>query len=269
MSGGKYMSELDIGHAENIRQRLRHEDVRVFAYNCTDSTNLRAREYVREAGQDASAALFVAREQTCGRGRLGRSFLSRRDCGVYMSIAYFTSEELSDAISITTAAAVFAAAATERATGKKCKIKWVNDIYTVDGKVAGILTETMRVGDRVAVIVGLGINFGSLEFPDELKGIAASAGDIDDESREVLIAEITDKLLSHSADPKNRGYMIEYRRRFMLEGESVELIRAGESVGNGKVLGVSDDGGLIFLPEGEEKSVEIHTGEVSIRSADK
>ena len=60
-------------------------------------------------------------------------------------------------------------------------------------------------------------------------------------------------------------YMVEYRKRFMLEGERVELFSAGESLGFGTVLGVDDTGGLILIYDGEKDARIIRTGEVSVR----
>jgi len=182
-----------------------------------------------------------------------------------MSLLYFTDSALSDAVSVTTAAAVFTAEAIERATGKKMKIKWVNDIYNDYGKVAGILTETVSVGKGTAVIVGIGINTGKGDFPRELDGIASSTGELSDGDRADMIDYIAESLLSHAADPTNREYMSGYRERFMLDGTRVELTKAGEPVARGRVKGVTDDGGLIFLRDGETESEVIHTGEVSVR----
>ncbi len=259
---------LDIDRAEKLQSALKDNNVSVFAYDSTASTNLCAREYAKKT-RAYTPVLFVAREQTGGRGRLGRSFLSQRDRGIYMSVLYFTKSELSDAVSVTTAAAVFVASAIERASGRECKIKWVNDIYTVDGKVSGILAETLSIGERTAVIVGIGINHGEGDFPEELCGIAASVGKMDDNTETSLIAEITEALLLHASTPGERGYMNEYRRRFMLDGAFVDIFRAGERMGSGRVIGVSDDGGLLFVPEGEETCVEIRTGEVSVRSIER
>ena len=238
---------------------------KIIEYDCIGSTNAEAKEYATNANSH-QPVLFLAREQSAGRGRLGRSFYSRLSGGIYISLLYFTQSALSDAVSVTTAAAVFTAEAIERATGRKMKIKWVNDVYNDNGKVAGILTETVMSGNETAVIVGIGINTGKDDFPKELQGIASSIGDVDEEGRKDIVRAISCALLDHAKDPLNREYMIGYRERFMLEGKEVDLLRAGEIVARGKVQGVTDDGGLIFLPLGESEPEIIHTGEVSVRA---
>lgn len=241
------------------------QSVRIIKYECIGSTNAEAKRYAVENGS-REPVLFLAREQSAGRGRLGRDFVSRRDGGIYMSLLYFTDSALSDAISVTTAAAVFVARAIEGATGEEMKIKWVNDVYNSRGKVAGILTETVSVGEYTAVVVGIGINTGKEDFPEEICGIAASIGEIDEGRREHIIGSVTGSLLAHAKKPEGREYMTEYRKRFMLMGVEVALLRAGNIIARGRAEGVTDDGGLILLKEGESKPEIIRTGEVSVRA---
>ncbi len=239
--------------------------IRVIEYDSIGSTNAEAKKYAAEADEHIPV-LFIAKAQSAGRGRLGRSFLSRDGQGIYMSLLYFTDKKLCDAISVTTAAAVFTAMAIERAICRKMKIKWVNDIYNEYGKVAGILTETVSLNGKNAIIVGIGINIGDGDFPDDLKAIASSIGEIDEAQRQAIVDDIVEALLIHADAPTDTGYMDEYRKRFMLKGAHVELLCAGECVGEGEILGVSDDGGLIFLRDGKEDCEIIRTGEVSVRN---
>lgn len=240
------------------------DGLKVIEYESVGSTNAEAKEYALRVA-DREPVLFIAREQSAGRGRLGRSFLSRRGQGIYMTLLYFTDESLSDAISVTSAAAVVVARAIEDATGSQMKIKWVNDIYNSQGKVAGILTESVSLGATSAIIVGIGINVGDIDFPEELRGIASSIGEISEEQRREIVFKIAEGLLSHADNCTDKSFMDEYRKRSMLDGEEVELFRAGESVGIGRVEGISDDGGLIILLDGESETTVIRTGEVSVR----
>ncbi len=240
----------------------------IIEYESIGSTNSEAKKYALSA-QEHTPMLFVARHQSAGRGRLGRSFLSRDGMGIYMSLLYFTDKRLCDAISVTTAAAAATALAIERAVGEEMRIKWVNDIYNGQGKVAGILTETVFAGGENAIIVGIGINTGKCDFPEELQGIASSIGEIGEGQRRTMIDDIAEFLLEHAECTADKGYMAEYRKRFMLTGAHVELFSAGERVGEGEVKGVADDGGLIFLRDGESEPEVIHTGEVSVRNIKK
>lgn len=241
---------------------------RVTVFDLIDSTNSEAKRMAQslaEAGE-LSPTLIVAREQTAGRGRMGRSFLSRADMGIFMSLLYFTKNGLESAVSVTTATAAIVAEEIESVCGEPMRIKWVNDIYNRHGKVSGILAETLPVGkDTLAVIVGIGINTGAEDFPEELRSIASSIGDISGKE-EVLISEISKRILSHATDPESREYMKAYRARFMLEGETVDLLQDGERINSGRVMGVDDDGGLLLIPDGEREAIVIRSGEVSVRT---
>ena len=81
-----------------------------------------------------------------------------------------------------------------------------------------------------------------------------------------MIDRIVNSRLAHAEDPTSREFMTGYRERFMLEGAQVDLLKAGEIIAHGRALGVTDDGGLVFLKDGESQSEIIHTGEVSVRS---
>ncbi|MBQ8410004.1 MAG: biotin--[Clostridia bacterium] len=249
--------------AESIQKYIHNKELTVKVFGQIDSTNAEARRYAA-AAESFSPVLFVAEEQSAGRGRLGRSFLSRAACGIYMSLLYFTDHGLADAVNVTTAAAVAVAAAIESVTGNPMKIKWVNDVYNESGKVCGILAETLPVEGRIAIIVGVGINTGDISFPEELQGIASTVGDLHGEDAR-LIAEVTNGLMSYAADPSDRSYMQGYRARFMLTDAYVDLLRAGERIACGRVLGVDEDGGLLFLPDGEDAPQTVRSGEVSVR----
>lgn len=249
-------------------EKLVSDNIELHFFDVTDSTNARAKKAVEEAANSGSRdpRLFVAREQTAGRGRMGRSFSSRAGSGIYMSLLYFTDKPLCDAVSVTTAAASAVAVEIERVTGRDMKIKWVNDIYNEKGKVCGILVEGVPVSrDTVAIIVGIGINIGEENFPEDLHGIAASIGDIGGKE-EILVSEIAHRLLEHANAPEDREYMAQYRKRLMMVGERVDLLSCGAIIDEGIVLGVDDDGGLLFAPEGKDQVLVVRSGEISLRA---
>lgn len=248
-----------------IEAHLKHKKLNIRVFDVIDSTNSEAKRMVLSQGDQVrfNPTLLIAKEQTSGRGRMGRRFVSDLG-GIYMSLVYVTEKPLSDAVSITTAAAAVIAEAIESVVGSPMKIKWVNDIYNDRGKVAGILAEAVSVGERTAVIVGIGINTGASDFPEEIQSIASSIGDLDGQEN-LLIAKITDGLLACAENPTDRSYMTAYRERFMLAGKTVDLIVGGERTGHGRVVGVDDNGGLLLLPNGEREIITVQSGEVSVR----
>ena len=247
-----------------IISHIKHEKLNIRLFDVIDSTNSEAKRIAKENAEGLAPTLIVAQGQTAGRGRMGRSFVSHRGDGIFMTLLYLSDEPMSDAVSITTAAAAVVAQAIESVAGRDMKIKWVNDIYDERGKVCGILAETVSVGSRLAIIVGVGINTGVPDFPEELEGIASSIGEIDGKEG-ILIAKITDGLLLCAENTKDRSYMQAYRERFMLAGKAVDLLQGGERTGGGRVVGVDDNGGLLILPDGQDCVTVIQSGEVSVR----
>ncbi len=262
--------KMQVKGEERLKNELRDLGVQVRVYALLDSTNAEARRQATEAisTEDLSPRLLVAREQSAGRGRLGRSFLSRKGRGIYLSLLYFTSEPLGSAVSVTTAAAAIVAKAIEAVSGVTMRIKWVNDLYNDRGKVCGILAETVSFGTLHAVILGVGINVGADDFPPELVGIASSVEELAGREEELIVA-VTRGLLAHAADPRDHSYMADYRSRFMLVGQEVELLRAGSLADRGTVLGVTDDGGLLYRAADSGEIRTLHSGEVSLRPAAK
>ena len=126
--------------------------IKAIEYECVGSTNTEAKEYAARA-ESFEPVLFVAREQSAGRGRLGRSFLSRRGRGIYMSLLYFTEDDLSDAVSVTTRAAVVVARAIEEVVkspmpGNVLKINVAPGQKVNEGDVLLIL-EAMKMENEV------------------------------------------------------------------------------------------------------------------------
>ena len=80
-------------------------------------------------GGSPEGTVMIAGEQTAGKGRLGRSFYSPKDAGLYMSILLRPAGEAADALAITTAAGASVARALDEVCGTNAGIKWVNDIY--------------------------------------------------------------------------------------------------------------------------------------------
>jgi len=140
-----------------------------------DSTNNYARKLAEEGCNDGMSV--IAKQQTSGRGRLGRSWESPSDKGIYMSTVLRPPLAPSETPIFTLAAAVAVVSAIRGTTGVKAGIKWPNDIIIEGRKVCGILLEMSSEADQVNYIVmGIGINYSQNEedFPEELRSKATS-----------------------------------------------------------------------------------------------
>ncbi len=144
-------------------------------FDTIDSTNNYAKKLAAEGCADGLTV--VAGQQTAGRGRLGRSWESQPDKGIYITVVFRPDMAPAETQIFTLAAAVAAVKAISEATGICLGIKWPNDLVTKGKKVCGILLEMSSEADRVNYIVlGIGINYSHEqdEFPEELRSKAIS-----------------------------------------------------------------------------------------------
>lgn len=134
-----------------------------------DSTNRYGRQL------DAGGVLVVAEEQTGGRGRLGRSWLSPAGEGLWFSLVLKPEMDPSQASLVTQVAASAVWEGIRDITGIEAQIKWPNDILIRGRKVCGILTEmNAELGAMERLIVGIGINVNTPSLPESLEQTATS-----------------------------------------------------------------------------------------------
>ena len=124
---------------------------------------------------------LFAEEQTGGRGRLGRTFVSPADTGVYMTILLHPTLPLSHLSFVTISAAIAVVRAIEQTAGFTPQIKWVNDVLMNGRKLCGILTEATIEGETGTVsslVVGIGINLHpNPAWPEEVQAVAGAISD--------------------------------------------------------------------------------------------
>lgn len=226
----------------------------------TASTNTYARRLIEEGF--SGEALITADRQTLGRGRCGKSFFS--ECGgLYMSIIMKPKPDLRDFTLITSAVAVSVADAIKKVSDCKPEIKWVNDIYVENKKVCGILCESVfDPGGRLsAVIVGIGINLGGGDFPDELSEIAGKIDIFCD--KETLAEEICEYLFPLCDRLPDRGFMDKYRAYSLVLGREIRFSHNGGWI-FGKAVSIDDNGRLeVLMQDGTTRLLT--GGEISLR----
>ena len=245
----------------------------LFVYDVIDSTNLEARRLILDENTNAPAVV-IARQQTAGRGRLGRGFYSPRD-GLYLSIVIRPGFDISRSSMVTVAAAAATSEAIDALCGCSTDIKWVNDIYLEGKKVCGILTEAttdFETGQIDSLIIGIGINTSEKSFPPELAGIAGSISEegLDGHAKSLLAASITEKVLRYTKDLS--GFMDSYRSRSMILGRRITVYTGAYRKDPTRELGgkparalrINDDGGLVVEYEDGGRET-LRSGEVSIR----
>lgn len=227
---------------------------------------------ISSSGEKFNFTVKAAETQTKGRGRLGRTFVSPENTGIYFSFAYIPEGGIKDPSTITISACIGICRAIEKTFSVQCKIKWVNDIYCNGKKICGILTEGIPDFNRGIIegcICGIGINIESSEdFSSELKkkagGILDSSEHHQKINRGLFLASCLNEIFSIL---KNHEYIMEeYQNRSMLTGHTVcvnPIIGEDKSSYEAKVIGISPEGSLIVcLPDGTQK--HLSSGEVSL-----
>ena len=244
-----------------------------------DSTNTEAK---RQALEENHGLLIIAEEQTLGRGRRGRSWNSPKGTGIWMSLLLQPKEisiqsektvlSAKKASMLTLVTALSVAEAISEETGLEAFIKWPNDIVINSRKVCGILTEMSADNDGIHyVVIGIGINVNTREFPEEIREIATSlwleqrkAG-ID---RASLVAAILGKLelyFEQFLEAEDLRFLLEeYNKKLVNSGKKVKVLGCdGQEENSGTAKGINKEGAL--LVETEEGLLEVRSGEVSVR----
>ena len=260
-------TDSDVLSEQGVRKHLPKEfaDTPLDVFDCVGSTNTIVKQKAAEGAPEGT--VVIAQQQTGGKGRLGRSFFSPKDSGLYLSILLRPKLEVSRAVRITTCAALAVCDAIESATGEKPDIKWVNDVYLRGRKVCGILTEasvSMENGGLDYAVLGIGINVTRMEFPPELADIATSIENECGEtvSRSRLIAEISNQLEALYGQLTTGEFMAESRARSNVIGRDVTVIRGGERF-DAHAVDIDDAGRLVIrTAEGVSR---VGSGEISLK----
>ena len=228
----------------------------------TKSTQTDAKEGI-EAGNKGNT-LYLSTCQTAGRGRFQRPYYSPSQGGIYMSLHIQPNLPYEKLPSYTLLVAAAVYKAIKNLTMIEVYIKWVNDIYFKNKKMAGILTEAMtsvETGLVTDVIIGLGINFSIEDFPEELKEKAGSLfmppAPI---SRNELISEIWNCF--YNTDPDELFYF--YKERSIVLGKEITFQRNGQNE-KGIAKDISNTGQLQVELE-DKKNIWLNSGEVSLTS---
>ena len=254
--------------------QLKSRNISIRFFDEIDSTNSEARRYASDHEPDTDqTCVFVARSQSAGRGRMGRSFFSPADSGLYFTVLFNISGlSFEQMLCLTPAAAVAVVRVSDLLGVKNARIKWVNDILVNEKKACGILAESFNVGTQRYAAVGIGINLYTEAFPDELKPIATSFfGDFaqtDANERRAMLTKTAELLALQMYELKKRieagdlSYMDEYRRASAVIGrrvsyvkEGVESFGAATSIDDLGRLSVRSDSGEISLLSGGEISL--------------
>lgn len=241
---------------------------RLVYFDETDSTNIRARKLAEEGAPHGT--LVVADSQTAGKGRRGRSWVSPKGTGVWMSMVLRPSMPPVSASMLTLVSALAVVKGVRETSGLEALIKWPNDAVINGRKICGILTEMSTEEDHIRYVVpGIGINVNIMDFPEEMASIATSlkqelGGDV---RRSPVIAAVAEAFESYydiflkTCDMS--GLKEEYNERLANVGREVMVLDPrGEY--EGRALGIDNEGSLLVQKKDGSVTAVI-SGEVSVR----
>jgi BirA family transcriptional regulator, biotin operon repressor / biotin---[acetyl-CoA-carboxylase] ligase len=230
----------------------------------TGSTNA---DLLRRGGPEGQ--VLVAEEQTAGRGRMGRSWVSQP--GAALTFSFLLRPAVVPParrgwLPLLTGVAV--ALAVRGATGLDATLKWPNDVLIGGRKLAGILAE--QSGDAVVIGVGLNVSTAPEALPSGTGGLRATSLAIEgaDVSREVLLAGILSQLerwyvaFREDPSPEAVGLLAEYRRLCGTLGRAVRVELPGGRILAGLAEGVDRDGRLLVTEPGAPSPVTVSAGDV-------
>ncbi|WP_409228514.1 biotin--[acetyl-CoA-carboxylase] ligase [Gudongella sp. SC589] len=270
--GYRLVASPDIVNYDEIKEILHTKIVgsRVIYFNSLESTNKTAKEI---AAVNNEGTVVVAEQQTKGRGRLGREWISPNRKGLYFSVILKPDTDPTKVAKLT----LLGAAAVNRGLldmGIQSQIKWPNDIVIKGKKVAGILTEmNCELGTINHIIIGIGINVNQSneEIPYELRDSATSL--LIESNRAInrkdLFAAVLNRLdefYLDFIDGEDMDRVLEIcREESAVIGKDVIVIQ-GSNSRKGHVVGINNDGELqVRFSTGLET---VYSGEVSIRKED-
>lgn len=268
--GYRLAQPIELLGAENILSLIPHSSraylTGIDVLPVIDSSN---RYLMAAASQGAPGGkVILTEQQTAGRGRLGRRWVSPFGCNIYCSLLW----RFNLATSVLSGLAIVAAVALARALSVHIEgidIKWPNDIFWQGQKLAGILLEMQgEANGPAAVVIGIGVNvnmsdLGKQEIDQAWTDIRLASGK--HVSRNALAAEIIHQLILAIQEFEQTGlagFVSDWTQWDMLMDQAVDIVMANQSI-SGIARGIDASGALRLEIDGIMKSYM--AGEASLK----
>jgi BirA family biotin operon repressor/biotin-[acetyl-CoA-carboxylase] ligase len=244
---------------------------RIHYFDEVGSTQRVAAE-MAEAGA-AQGTVVVAESQTAGRGRLGHAWHSPAGLNLYATIVLRPTRPIAEVPRLSLVAGLAAAEALATVAPGLVALKWPNDIWLKGRKAGGIIAEAIADAKQrlscVLLGIGLNLNLGLDDLPDELRAKATSVRIATGRrcDRIAIAAALFNRLDSRYMEAEAGGFAAlrpEYERYFALSGKSVTVIEGAGRI-SGRVAGIDAEGALML--ETAEGLKRVMAGEVSVEGA--
>ena len=227
-------------------KKLLSDDLDCHFFDSIDSTNL----FLSNRPYSKKTQICVTRQQSDGRGQYGRKWVSQKDGSILFSIRQnFIQEENLSGLSLIIGLAIIKVLENEYSY-QGFKIKWPNDIYFKDSKLAGILLENQIQSGIQSVVIGVGLNYNlGKNFNCDTPWIDLSQMQQQIPDIQQLIAKLINNILLRIDNFKNHSLLdleLEWDQYDMLHGRKLKISQSNEIV-EGIVTGINDKGGLKVL----------------------
>lgn len=242
----------------------------ILSFSSLESTNMMAKEKATDGCREGT--VIIADEQTAGKGRMGRGWVSPTGKGIWMSIILKPSINPAKAPLITSMAAVAVIRAIQSISGLHSTIKWPNDILIDGKKVCGILTEMQGDMDSIHyVVVGIGLNVNldekdlQRELRDKATSLKIELGNSVHrvEIVQAILTELESIYLYYMETGDPSDIITSIRDNSATVGNRIRVIGVNTSI-EGTAIDIGDDGALVVkLDDGQIKRVM--SGDVSVR----
>ncbi len=243
---------------------------KVVHFDSIESTNTIAKKLAAEGQPEGT--IIIAEEQTGGRGRRGKDWLSPKGTGIWMSMLLRPDIDPSESAKITQIAAAAVTMAIQKITGCQAGIKWPNDIILHRKKVCGILTEMSgELSSINYIIVGIGINANvDIEvFPMDIRKIATSikaciGKSISRKDMVIAILNEFEKFYFDFIEKKNIKKAMSICKKYSVTlGNQVRLMTRGEEI-IAEAIDLTEEGELV-IKKATGEIEKVISGEVSVR----
>lgn len=273
--GYKLSSTNDLISRDIIKNSLQKNgfNLDVYFHRTVDSTNLEAKRLILNSSI-SNPSLIIANEQSQGKGRFGKMFFSPKNSGIYFSIIENSFTNLKNSTFITICTALAITRAIEKLTGFSTQIKWVNDIFFNGKKICGILTEAItnfETGEIEKLIIGIGINFSTIDFPKELESAGSLFSPLSLNSNKItrndLIINIVTELdlfFKNFNSLNYREIIEEYKSKSNILGKEILVTLPNTPPFSAIAVDIDEFGHLIIKKESNE-ILSLNYGEVSIK----
>jgi BirA family transcriptional regulator, biotin operon repressor / biotin---[acetyl-CoA-carboxylase] ligase len=257
---------MDLNSLKNKLEGLPIADIRFFPR--TGSTNEDALLWAAQGAKDGS--LVIADQQTSGRGRLGRKWVTNPGSALaFTLILRLTKNEINHLSLFSPLGALAVSEAIKHKCHLQAQVKWPNDVLINRKKVCGILTESLWSDNKhIGLVLGIGINISPTSIPDRTE-LLFPATCLENEcgyaiDREIFMHAVLDVFFQFRPKLGTTEYIHLWQEQLAFKNEVVQIENLEKPIFEGILQGVDEKGNLILL-QTDGNIVVFSIGDVKLR----